>query len=145
MKIEKGITLVSLVIYVVIMVLVIGVMSSVSVKFYKNTQSLDDDTTDLIEFTNFNNYFIKEIKIANNKIDQISEDGTYILFRTGNSFSLKGNSIFYNNIEISKNVNKLQFLYDKDSEGNDIIDVVKMTIEYENYSKEMKYKIEEIY
>ena len=145
MRTQKGITLVSLVVYIVIMIMAIGVMSRVSIEFYKNTQALEKDTSDLVEFINFNNYFIKEIKMANNKIDKIAEDGNYILFKSGNSFSLKENSIFYNNIEISKNVKELQFMYEKDDNGNNITDIVNVSIKYSQYSKQMKYKIEEIY
>ena len=145
MRAQKGITLVSLVVYIIVMIIVIGIMSSVSAEFYKNTEALEEDTSDLIEFTNFNNYFIKEIKMANNKVDKISEDGSYILFKSGNSFALKENAIFYNDLVISKNVNELNFMFETDSEGNNVTDIVNVSIKYNKYSKQMKYKIEEIY
>ena len=58
---------------------------------------------------------------------------------------LNNKSIYYNQIEISKNVNSLKFEYDKDEENNEITDIIKVSVEYSNYSKQMKYKLEEIY
>lgn len=142
---SKGITLTSLVIYIIIMLMVIGVISSVSLMFYSNTEHLDNATKDMAEFNNFNNYFIKEIKSANNKINQISEDGKYIIFDSGNSFIQKDNKIFFNDLQISKNVNNINFAYYKDTEGKQHKDIVAVSVEFENYSKTMNYKIEEIY
>ena len=138
MKNQKGITLVSLLVYIIVMIIIIGGLSTISYNFYRNTQALEVDTEDIVEFSNFNEYFIKEIKKANNKIDNISEDGTYIVFTDGNSFMLNNKSIYYNQIEISKNVNSLKFEYDKDEENNEITDIIKVSVEYSNYSKQMK-------
>ena len=145
MKTQKGITLVALLVYIMVMIIIIGFLSTVSTNFYKNTKSLEVDTEDIVEFSNFNEYFIKEIKKSNNKIDNIAEDGTYIVFTDGNSFMLKDKSIYYNQIEISKNVNSLKFEFDKDEENNEIANIIKVSVEYDNYSKQMKYKLEEIY
>ena len=145
MKNEKGITLSSLVIYIIVMIMVIGVMTRVSLMFYNNTENLNDNTKDIIEFNNFNNYFVKEIKIANNKIDTIAEDGTYILFDTGNSFSLKNNAIFYNDLEIAKNVKNINFKYYTNSEGIEEKDIITVTVEFNNYSKQINYRVESIY
>lgn len=145
MKNEKGITLSSLVIYIIVMIMVIGVMTRVSLMFYNNTENLNDNTKDIIEFNNFNNYFVKEIKIANNKIDTIAEDGTYILFDTGNSFSLKNNEIFYNDLEIAKNVKNINFKYYTNSEGIEEKDIITVNVEFNNYSKQINYRVESIY
>lgn len=145
MKNEKAITLTSLVVYIIVMIMVIGVMSSVSFMFYNNTQNLKQSTKDIIEFNNFNNYFVKEIKMANNKVDQISSDGKYIIFTNGNSFSFHDNSIFYNELKIANNVNDIKFNYDKDENEKQIEDVIVVNIKLNDYEKEMKYKIEEIY
>lgn len=142
---SKGITLTSLVVYIIVMMMVIGVISSVSLMFYSNTEHLDNATKDMAEFNNFNNYFIKEIKSANNKINQISADGKYIIFDSGNSFIQKDNKIFFNDLQIAKNVNNINFAYYKDAEGKEHKDIVTVSVEFENYSKIMDYKIEEIY
>ena len=96
MKSNKGITLVSLVIYVIVMIIVIGVMGAVSSNFYKNTNSMQVDTEEILEFNKFNTYFLKEIKAPKNTVDTIGNEGEYILFESGNSFSFSNNIIYYN-------------------------------------------------
>lgn len=145
MKNEKAITLVSLVIYILVMLLVIGIIGSVSAMFYNNTNNFDDETKYIIEYDKFNSYFVKEIKTANNSIDQISDDGTYIIFTTGNSFLFKDNKIFYNDLEITKNVKNVNFKYYTDSNNKQDNTIVRVTVNFENYTKKMNYKIEEIY
>ena len=145
MKNEKAITLVSLIIYILVMLLVIGIIGSVSAMFYNNTNNFDDETKDIIEYDKFNSYFVKEIKAANNSIDQISDDGTYIIFTTGNSFLFKDNKIFYNDLEITKNVKNVNFKYYTDSNNKQDNTIVTVTVNFENYTKKMNYKIEEIY
>ena len=51
MKKQNAITLASLVIYIIVMLMMIGVMSSISLNFYKNTVALDKDTKEVL--TNF--------------------------------------------------------------------------------------------
>lgn len=145
MKNNRGITLTVLVIYIILLIIIIGVIGTITSSFNKNTKALEEDTKDIVEFNNFNQYFIKELKTANNKVDKISEDGSYIVFKTGNSFYLKNNNIYFNNFKISKNVQEINFYFEKDAEGNDIEDVINLSIIYNNYSKQMKYKLEEIY
>ena len=66
MKIERGITLVSLIIYILVMIIVIGVMSQIITRFYSNTKEFNADTESVLEFNKFNSYFLKEIKQKGN-------------------------------------------------------------------------------
>lgn len=145
MRNNRGITLTSLVIYIIVMIIVIAVISSISLMFYNNTQNLTGQTRDMIEYNNFNNYFINEIKTANNNIDQISDDGTYILFTSGNSFSLKNNKIYFNEVVIASNVNSVNFGYYTNDQGETKDDIVTVNMEFPEYKKQMNYKVEEIY
>lgn len=145
MKNENAITLVSLVIYILAMLIIIGIMGKVSIMFYENSNDLDDDVKDIVEYNKFNSYFIKEIKSANNSIDKISTDGTYILFTSGNSFTFRNNKIFYNDLEIAEDVIELKFSKYLDSNQKVDNTVVTVEINFKNYSKKMNYKIEEIY
>lgn len=140
MKEQKGITLSSLLIYIIILIMVIGVMSRVSMMFYENVNKFDNRTIELSKFNNFNTYFVKEIKQPSNGIDRIDENNNYILFKSGNSFLFQNQNIYYNDLMIVDNVKYVRF--EKDSNDNTIINV---QIEFEEYSKSMNYKIEEIY
>ena len=109
MKEQKGITLVSLIIYIIVMIIVIAVMGTMATQFYENTNEVQQDTEDILQFSKFNTYFLKEIKTIGNKVDTIDENGTYIVFSTGNCFVFSNGSIYYNDIEICKNVQNVSF------------------------------------
>lgn len=139
MKNQNGITLSSLVIYVIAMTIAIAVISSVITNFYSNTNSIQADTKEVIEFNKFNAYFLKEIKTLNNKVDRLEDK--YILFTSGNSFSYSNSSIYYNNTVICRYVKNITFSF-PESENRDIINV---NIEFDNFQKSLNYKIEDIY
>ena len=145
MKQDRGITLTTLLIYIFVLLIVMVGISSISSNFYKNTENLKGDTKDLLELSKFNEYFVKEVKAANNKVDTIADNGTYILFTSGNSFMLKDHHIFYNQLDIAKNVSNLEFAYGKDFNDQTSQDIIKVTIKFENYEKTINYKLEEMY
>lgn len=139
MKSQKGITLMSLVVYVIVMTIAIAVIGSIISKFYNNTDSMQADTKEVIEFNKFNTYFLKEIKTSNNEVDKL--DAKYILFTSGNSFSYSNNSIYYNNIAICKNVKDITFSFPEEEKK----DIINVNIKFDNFQKSLNYKIEEIY
>ena len=55
MKSKRGVTLVSLIIYIMVMIIVIAIMSQIISRFYSNTQELNSDTESVLEFNKFNN------------------------------------------------------------------------------------------
>lgn len=138
MKSERGVTLVSLIIYIMVMIIVIAIMSQIISRFYSNTQELNSDTESVLEFNKFNSYFLKEIKQRDNELDSIINNS--ILFTSGNTFSKQGNHIYYNNIPICSNVKS--FIAIEDEHDNTIINI---SIEFENFSKSINYKIEDLY
>ncbi len=142
MKEEKGITLVSLVVYVLVMIIVLGVMSAIITNFYQNTDTMQGNVEEIVEFNKFNIYFLKEVKTANNKVDSVTDD--YILFASGNSFSISNNEIYYNNIKICNEVKSMQISIGKNGDGIDK-NIINVSLSFENFNKSINYKIENIY
>lgn len=147
MKSNKGITLVSLAIYILVMMIVLGVMNSIITNFYNNTEGTNKKVEDMVEFNNFNNYFLKEVKQYNNDVDSINNESNYILFKSGNSFLFNNNKIYYNNIVICNNVENVIFEYLTSNNGNKTKDetIISVTLQFENFSKTINYKVENIY
>ena len=137
MKSNKGITLVSLIVYIIIMFIVLGGMSAIVNTFYKNNNKAEADTEDILQFNHFNTYFLKEVKTRDNKVDRISNN--YILFSSGNSFSFKNNQIYYNNIPICEGVQSFMIIPESDNS------IINVNVTFKNFSKSMNYKVEEIY
>lgn len=156
MKKEKGITMVSLVIYVAVMTLVIAVMASIISNFYTNTGIVQGNVKDIIEFNKFNVYFLKEMKTSNNQVDAVfnsevkageeEEEGeekseeSYILFTSGNAFLFKDGNVYYNNVKICENLNSVEIRFE-DYEKT----IIYVTLNFKTFNKSIRYKMENIY
>lgn len=139
-KTSKGITLTTIIVYIVIMLIIIAFISRITSNFYSRTKNMEQVTTDISELNVFNTYFTKEVKLPGNKINRFDNiNKAYIIFNSGNIFTFKDDKIFYNTLQICSNVKNVSFEY-----SNDIITV---TIEFGTFLNEkiMYYKVEEIY
>lgn len=143
MKKNNGVTLVSLVVYIVVMSIVIAIMSAIISNFYKNTTIVQGSVEEIIKFNKFNTYFLKEVKSGDNGIDTISEN--YILFSSGNSFSISNNIIYYNDIPVCDKVDTFTFETIENDLELEKRTIIKITLKIGNFEKTINYKIENIY
>ena len=109
MKSQKGITLTSLVIYIMLLFVIVGMLATVTASFRSNIKEINKEGTKNTEIDKFNIYFLKEVKKQGNEIDKISDNE--ILFTMGNKYTFKDdNSIYLNdNIKIAENIEKCSF------------------------------------
>lgn len=117
MKSEKGITLMTLIIYMIVMSLVIAMLALVSDLFYANTNYITENSKYISEYNKFTMYFVEDVKnnkdilqITNNEI--VFEDGTVYTYK-----SSPDNSIYRNKVKICTNIAYCQF--DKIEEETD--------------------------
>lgn len=138
---EKGITLVSLVIYIAVMIIVLSVMGSIISTFYDNTDGMNGKVEELIKFNKFNISFLKEVKANNNAVDRIEtvNGENYILFNSGNTFLFKNSRIYYNNIVLIDGVKNAKFIETEDK------NIITVTLDFDSFSKTINYKVENIY
>lgn len=109
MKKERGITLISLIIYIIVMCMAIAILSIISNFFYSNTDYIKENSQYVSEYNKFNMYFIEDVKnnkdtyqVTNNKI--IFEDGTVYTYKADTD-----NSIYRNKVKICKNIAYCKF------------------------------------
>lgn len=109
MKNERGITLISLIIYIVVMCIVVATLAIISDLFYANTDYIKENSKYVSEYNKFNMYFIEDVK--NNKdIYQITDD--QIIFEDGTIYTYKGDtdsSIYRNKVKICSNIAYCKF------------------------------------
>ena len=123
-KKEKGVTLISLTIYVVVMVLVIALIAVITSFFYNNVINIDREAIELAELNKLNLYMIEETEKEGNSIETISSDGKKIVFKYGNTYTIQDNGIYQNSIRICKNVNTKVTEFGKTKEkGKEILKV----------------------
>ena len=71
MRSEKGVTLTSLIIYVIAMLIAITIISIMTGYFYKNIDVSTEKYSYLGEYTRFNSYFSEEVNKEGNKILEV--------------------------------------------------------------------------
>lgn len=102
---EKGITLVSLTIYMVILTVVMSVMTVVTTTFYDNISELNSTPRYLAEFNKFAMFFVADVKNYNSAT---VTDNT-IIFDNGPTYKFEGISIFRNDVKIAGNILACKF------------------------------------
>ena len=137
MKSKRGVTITSLVVYIIAMTLVVGVVSYITRYFYKNVSENAANGTNLSEYIKFNSYFTEEINTVKNGVDvnetreQLSQIESYIVFsKTKNQYTFKNGKIYLNQIEICKNVESCIFTYNANDESIN----VTMIIDGQNFN-----------
>lgn len=122
MKSQKGVTLISLTIYIIVMTIVIGVVAVLSTYFYKNTHSLSDKIDPLTEYTKFNSFFTDEVNHNNIKILDCKEN--YVVFDNGVQYTYvpENQSIYRNQVKTTREVENCKF-EQKIKNGKDVITV----------------------
>jgi Tfp pilus assembly protein PilE len=129
MKSQKGVTLISLIIYIIVMAIVVAVMATISKYFYTNTSKANNDINAIAEFTKFNNYFTEEINHEGIKVlkcETTDEDKyeSYIVFSNGVQYSFisANEGVYRDKAKICSGVTKCKFSYEV-IEGKDIVKV----------------------
>ena len=137
MKSQKGITLTSLTVYIIVMTIVISVVAFISTYFYKNVDSLSNDINPLTEYTKFNSFFSDEVNHNNIKILECKEN--YVAFDNGVQymFVLENKAIYRNQIKIAEDIEMCDFKYTIKNAK----DVITVTMKLGNDTKTVDYTL----
>lgn len=143
---EKGITLISITIYVIVMLIVVSVITVLTSYFYTNVDinSVSEDLNQ--QYTKFNSYFTEEVNKKGNKllkIGQIESDTgnqNYIIFLSGNQYTYvpQNQGIYRNQVKIAQNITGCTFSSKKEANGKTTITV---TITGKNFEKTTTYTL----
>ena len=114
MKNNKGITLISLMMYIIGMVAIAAIIS-VAVSFYNKNVLTMNDTSDVnMEFNKFDTKMVQETKTAGNQVEAVTTNT--IKFTSGNTYTFQDNRIYQNEIVISNYVK--EFIAKLETEGS---------------------------
>ena len=58
MKKEQGITLISLIVYVILLTFIVAAISSITSSFYANINNFDNESESAVAYSKFNMYFL---------------------------------------------------------------------------------------
>ena len=104
---NKGITLVSLIGYVILTITVLAVLTSLSIHFRRNLKDMDTKTIQDSNFDKINLQMLEETKASGNSINIDETTTQKIVFTNGNTYTYDSNelAVYLNdNIEVIDNV-----------------------------------------
>ncbi len=146
-KSDKGITLTSLVIYVIVLMIVIGLMSSFLGYFYKNTNKITIKENYEEQFTRFLSYLIKDTNSDQLYFVKADSNNKYLILKyndgSQHQYIYSNESIYYINVSetapkkvlLCNNVTGLTMDYSAN------ILQINMTINGKNYEKLLNISI----
>lgn len=126
MKAQKGVTLISVTIYVLVMAIVVGIIATISSFFYTNVTTVDEAGKNAAEYSNFNRSFLIDVKEKGNKVKEIALDGSYLLFSNNVKYTVKNGAMYRDNVKVCDNVKSAKFMQSFDYEKTII--TVEITI-----------------
>ena len=142
MKEEKGITLISLITYVILITFAVAGVAAITNSLYSNVNNLDRDAKSTVDFAKFNMYFIKDIKNDNVKLVSCSNNQILLSVtdNSGNteniSYSLQHGGLYRNSVKICDNVKAVEI-----SQGSDKNEI-SIYLKIDNYAKTITYVLE---
>lgn len=109
MKSQKGITLISLTVYVIVMIIVVGIIAVVSGAFFKSVKDANFYNDPLTEYTTFNSYFSDEVNHKDIQILECTEN--YVVFDNGVQYSFikENRGIYRNKVKICWDIENCTF------------------------------------
>lgn len=115
MKSNKGVTLTSLIIYVIGMTIMVSIIATLTSFFYKNID-IGDINSNTTQYTKFTSILSEEVNKKNNSVidcQSLTEGVSYIVFSSGNqyTFNQESKSVYRNNVKICDNIGTCDFSY----------------------------------
>lgn len=108
MRRDRGITLTSLILYVSLILIALGILATLTSNFQVNIKDLNQEGTNNYEFDKFNVSFLQEVKKDGNEISSVN--ASEIIFTTNNKYTFKDNCIYLNDtIKIAENIESCSF------------------------------------
>jgi len=116
LKSQKGISLISLTIYIIALTIIVSMVSVISTYFYKNMNASTETIDPLIEYTKFSSFFSDEanhenIKVLDNKTATEEDNTSYIAFDNNVQYTFipENNAIYRNKVKICREVEYCNF------------------------------------
>ena len=113
MKSQKGITLISVSISVVVLLIMVAVISVITSYFFSNYNDVSEEVPSIQEYTKFISYFSQDanrkgakVLLCENNVDSNNKKTSLIVFNNDVQYTFleENNAIYYNKIKIARNV-----------------------------------------
>lgn len=141
MKNEKGVTLMSLIVYIILMTFIVSGVTAITTSFRNNVNEYDTTAKSAVAFTKFNMYLLKDIKAENVTLfGDVQKKEFQLRYTDSNNqftyvkYSVQNNILYRNNVKICDNVRDAAF----SGSGT----TITVALQINNYTKTTTYAIE---
>ena len=130
MRNEKGITIISLILYIILLTFAIAGMSAITSAFYSNINQVEADSKSSVAFAKINMVMLNDVKSEDAEliIDESSQyrlnlevQGEPVIYR------IQNDALYRNNVKICDKIRSASFLAEKTDTKSTII--IDMTID----------------
>lgn len=145
MRSQKGVTMMSLIIYITSFLVITGLVAGITSFFYSNSTLMTEELYSAADYNKLNLYLVKESEQQGNRVKNIefandeedSKDAYSLSFTNGDKFTFDpfNNLLYYNNICICEDVQKFKV----DTEYTYGKEVMNVMIGFTNKSYSCKY------
>lgn len=142
MKSEKGITLTSLVIYVISIAIIMSIVATITVYFNKNIKEIRSNANNSNTITRVNEYMLNDVK--NSTSADISQDGKTLTFnlKNGNQikYYIKTKGIYREKVKLCSNIDNTTNFQKEEIYNNTKI-ILQLNLKDVNQQKTLEYVI----
>lgn len=142
MKSEKGITLIALIMYVILMTFIVAGVSTITTSFYSNINDVDTTSESAVSLSRFNMYFINDIKEEGVRIVSSSQNRLDLTINNKEgktepiTYSVQNGILYRNKVKICEKVKDINIQVDKNT------GIVTIYLKINNYEKTTTYILE---
>lgn len=126
MKSEKGITLVSLIVYMIAMLIILSILALITSNFMMNSNYITEKGKYIAEFNKFNMIFISDCK-SNKEVSKVTD--TEVVFQDGTKYNFSGDGIYRNDVKICNEINICKFAKIQTNVNNCTKNIIKVSIQ----------------
>lgn len=152
MKSQKGVTLISLTVYIIVMTIVVGTVTLISSYFYTDIKDKANSVEPLAQYTKLNSFITQEINRPNIKVLEcktiyIDNDQTkgvetsYIVFDNGVQYTFINNNqgIYRNQVKIAQQIKSCSFTQAMENAKTKI--TINVQAQKNNFNRTTNYTI----
>jgi len=157
MKKEQGITLITLILYVILLTFVVAGVSVVTSAFYTNVNEFDKESEYAVSFAKFNMYFLNDIKSDEVEVESVGDNYIILSYITQTNtpdssedsgisisnqkrvyveYSVQDGVLYREKVKICDNVKNISIL------SNGVDDTVRISLKIGTYENTTTYAIE---
>lgn len=122
MRKNQGITLTSLVVYIISLLVLVGTMATLTKYFYKNLDEVTIENKVSAEYIEFTNYLTNDTNSQNIENVFLGEDGKKVTIKftdfSAHRYQIEEGSIYYVEIKDNELIKKIRICRDVDDENS---------------------------